>query len=194
MFHHFTRMDSGSSDLPMTLYTIGHSNLNAEDFLARLQRHKITTLVDVRSAPVSKYVPHFNKSVLESWLPDAGIIYRYAGKYLGGRTENPAYLSDGKPDYLKMMQRPKYVIGIVRLLNLVVQGAESGFIAVMCAENDALQCHRHHLIARSLIDPSVCVIEGGINLTLQHIDASGDLLPPLTPEDFSPPTIQPSLL
>ena len=193
MFHNHAHIESGSSDLPLTLYTIGHSNLSAEDFLKRLRRHNIKTLVDVRSAPVSKYVPHFNKSALEVSLPENVISYRYAGKYLGGRTENPDYLRDGKPDYLKMMQHPEYVMGIVRLLNIVVQESESGYVVVMCAEKDPLQCHRHHLIARSLIDPVVCVIEGGINLTLQHIDASGDLLPPVVPGDFLPGTIQPPL-
>lgn len=62
----------------LTLFTIGHGNQTLEQFLALLQQHHIRVLVDVRSAPYSKYVPHFNKSRLETYLRDNGLDYRYA--------------------------------------------------------------------------------------------------------------------
>ena len=144
----------------LTLFTIGHSNLSAETFVAHLKRHNITTLVDVRSHPVSRRFPHFNKDALETSLPEAGIAYRFAGKYLGGRSDAEAI---------------DFVMGIARLLNLTAQ--ESGGLAIMCAEGDPLQCHRHTLIARALLDPSASVLEGEIDLAVQHILPDGSLMP-----------------
>src|SRR5690606_25094622 len=110
MLQNIPHLHPGNTDHPMTLYTIGHSNLSAEAFAERLQRHNITTLVDVRSAPVSKYVPHFSKSALNVFLPQRGVIYRYGGKYLGGRPDDPALIHEGKPDYRKMMTTPTYIM------------------------------------------------------------------------------------
>jgi uncharacterized protein (DUF488 family) len=151
----------------MQLYTIGHSNLSADDFIGLLKQHGITTLVDVRSQPVSRRFPHFNKDDLENSLADAGITYRFAGKYLGGRP------TDGEPDPQKIMQSAEFVQGIARLLNLTA--LEQGGLAVMCAEGDPLQCHRHNLIARALLDPSASVLQGEIDLRVQHILADGSL-------------------
>ena len=44
------------------LYTIGHSNHSLDQFIRLLEENGIMTLVDVRSAPYSRYNPHFNKS------------------------------------------------------------------------------------------------------------------------------------
>ncbi|KAB2857470.1 MAG: DUF488 domain-containing protein, partial [Anaerolineae bacterium] len=54
----------------LTLYTIGHSNHSLDDFLGLLKQHAITDLVDIRSAPQSRFSPHFNKKRLESTLPE----------------------------------------------------------------------------------------------------------------------------
>ena len=148
----------------LTLYTIGHSNLSAGDFLNLLKQHNITALVDVRSQPVSRRFPHFNKDALESLLPEAGITYRFAGKYLGGRELDPQ----------KVFTSGDFVMGIARLLNLTA--LESGGLAIMCAEGDPLQCHRHNLIARALLDPTVRVLQGEIDLSVQHILPDGGLM------------------
>ena len=44
----------------VTIYSIGHSNQPMEAFLELLNRHGIQTLIDIRSHPYSRYVPHFN--------------------------------------------------------------------------------------------------------------------------------------
>lgn len=179
-------LQAGDSQVSLNLYTIGHSNFSLADFLARLYRHNITTLIDVRSKPYSRYVPHFNKNALEAALSQTEITYRYAGAYLGGVPDDPSQLTpDGRADYAKIKASEAYIKGIVRLLNLLAQDAPTGKVALMCAEADPLRCHRHKLIARSLIDPTFSVLEGQINLNLQHINAAGELDPPLTPQDFA---------
>ena len=41
------------------LFTIGHSNLSLEDFIALLQKYEVTAIADVRSHPYSRYLPHY---------------------------------------------------------------------------------------------------------------------------------------
>jgi uncharacterized protein (DUF488 family) len=153
----------------LTLFTIGHSNLSAEAFIQLLKQHGITTLVDVRS-----HFPHFDKDSLESLLAEHDITYRFAGAYLGGRPADPNLYTDGESDPQKIMQSGDFVMGIARLLNLTAQ--ESGGLAILCAEADPLQCHRHHLIARALLDPSVRVLQGEIDLRVLHILPDGGLM------------------
>ncbi|MGZ3637843.1 MAG: DUF488 family protein [Ktedonobacterales bacterium] len=52
-------------DARVTAYSIGHSNHSIGAFLAILERPGITSLVDVSSAPYSRYAPHFNRPELE---------------------------------------------------------------------------------------------------------------------------------
>jgi uncharacterized protein (DUF488 family) len=160
-----------------TLYTIGHSGHSAEEFLSLLKHHNIHVLLDVRSAPYSKFVPQFNKHELEAFLRQNGVDYRYAGAHLGGRpTQNDVYKNGLVPDkdtkreefldlvqYEEVMQRSWYQQAIQRVLEIVRQTALSGGnVAVMCSEGNPHECHRHHLIVRSLIDPKVKIVEDPI--------------------------------
>jgi uncharacterized protein (DUF488 family) len=142
----------------MRLYTIGHSNHPIQKFIGLLEENHITRLVDVRSAPYSKYVIWFNKESLESALSMHKIKYSYGGKQLGGRPPDPTCYRNGslpegeadylhEVDYVAVMQRPWFQKGIVHLLEL----AEKEVTAVMCSEEDPADCHRHHLIAKYLM-------------------------------------------
>ena len=66
------------------LYTIGHSHHSLDQFIRLLEENGIMTLVDVRSAPYSRYNPHFNKEQLEAALRERDIQYAYAGKFPAG--------------------------------------------------------------------------------------------------------------
>ncbi len=48
-----------------SIYTIGHSNQDMVAFLKLLKDNSIQVVVDVRSAPYSRYVPQFNKKEME---------------------------------------------------------------------------------------------------------------------------------
>ena len=139
----------------MRLFTIGHSNHSLEKFVQLLEDNGVMTLVDVRTAPASRYNPQFNKGSLEQALPRRDIQYVFAGNYLGGRPSDPTcYKSRSLPaegadylhevDYPEVMKRPWFTKGIERLLEL----ADEQTTAVMCSEEDPAQCHRHHLIAK----------------------------------------------
>jgi uncharacterized protein (DUF488 family) len=49
----------------MTLYSIGHSNAEAEVFIGLLRRHAIELLVDTRAQPYSRYSPQFSRDALK---------------------------------------------------------------------------------------------------------------------------------
>src|ERR671922_90619 len=56
------------------LFSIGHSNHSVEELLGLLRRYGIETVVDVRSAPGSRYVPHFDAGPLRAALAATGLV------------------------------------------------------------------------------------------------------------------------
>ena len=127
-----------------TLYTIGHSTRTLDDLIAALQAHSIATLVDIRSFPVSRRLPHFNREALEKTLPAAGIRYVWM-KDLGGRRKairehsphialrNPSFRNYA--DYTLTGQFQRAAEELVRM-------AEQSRTAYMCAERVYFHCHR----------------------------------------------------
>jgi len=69
------------------LHTIGHSNHSLDKFLGLLTAHKISTLIDVRSWPSSRRLPHFNRAALEQYVTPAGMRYLWFGKELGSKND-----------------------------------------------------------------------------------------------------------
>ena len=145
------------------VFTIGHSTHPQELFLDLLKQHAITALCDVRSKPYSRMSPQFNREDLEKALPAMGIEYRFLGKELGARTEDPACYESGKVQYERLAQTELFQNGLKR----IVRGVENGFrIAVMCAEKEPLECHRAILVARHL---------AALGLEVRHIHFNGHL-------------------
>jgi uncharacterized protein (DUF488 family) len=137
------------SDPANPLFTIGHSNLEIADFLAVFAAHGVRTLCDVRSRPASFRFPQFNREPLEAGLSSAGIRYEFLGETLGGRPADPrAYREDGLVDYAARRRAPDFAEGIDRALAL----SRTNVTALMCAEEDPLQCHRFLMICPALLD------------------------------------------
>ena len=80
----------------MRLYTIGHNAHPIEKFLGLLEAYGIRRLVDVRSAPYSRYQPHFNKNKLDGALLLRGMGYIFSGETLGGRPADPRWRPTSK--------------------------------------------------------------------------------------------------
>lgn len=57
------------------IWTIGHFTHGPSEFVSLLRRHRIDVLVDVRTVPRSRRVPHFDRDALDPWLAGAGIRY-----------------------------------------------------------------------------------------------------------------------
>ena len=140
------------SDPANSLFTIGHSNLEIDDFLAVLAAHGVRILCDVRSRPASFRFPQFNREPLESVLAPVGIRYEFLGETLGGRPADPrAYHEDGLVDYAARRRAPDFIAGLERVLAI----SSAGVAVLMCAEEDPLQCHRFLMICPALLERSV---------------------------------------
>jgi len=127
-----------------------------DDLLELLMRYEIQEVVDVRSHPGSRYHPQFNRPVLQKAVEAAGMEYRWAGEYLGGRPdgENEAEAREDT-DVKNALRRDRFRQGLERLVEL----ASSKRTAVLCAEEDPYRCHRSFLIARGLREwPNVTVL------------------------------------
>lgn len=131
---------------PKRLFTIGHSNQTLEQFLDLLTGAGVAAIADVRSQPMSRFAPQFNKDALSLALKARGISYLYLGRELGGRPKDAALTADGKPDYAERARAPAFLTGIAECLRASAERPT----ALMCAERDPAHCHRFHLIARHL--------------------------------------------
>jgi uncharacterized protein (DUF488 family) len=130
------------------ILTVGHSNHPIERFLALVQGAGVSALADVRSFPISRYAPQFNKDALAKSLAEKAIVYLYCGEELGGRSRDPSTLESFRKG-----------------LDRVVAESARHRVALMCAERDPLDCHRL-LIARALVERGIAVA---------HILASGEI-------------------
>jgi uncharacterized protein (DUF488 family) len=127
-----------------TIYTIGHSTRTFAELVDVLRGHSIATLVDIRSFPMSRRLPHFNRESLESALPAAGIRYVWM-KELGGRRKkirsdspNTALRSPSFRNYADYMLTDEFHQSVDQLIDL----SESARTVYMCAERVYFHCHR----------------------------------------------------
>lgn len=142
----------------MDIYTIGHSTRSMTDFISMLKRYDIEVLVDIRSDPGSRYVPHFNKEQMEVWLP---IQYMHLPE-LGGHKKPLAHISntfvdgwrlDAFRNYAKYTLVNRYELGIEKLLSV----ASTAKICYMCSEAKYWGCHRL-LVSNTLASRGINVL------------------------------------
>lgn len=147
----------------LELFSIGHSTHSEEHFRSLLSTAGVNAIADVRSQPYSKYSPHFSKDTLQAWLKDANLAYSFLGRELGGRPDDRKLMQNGVADYEAMAKSRSFSEGLHRL----IKGAERYRIAMMCSEQDPLDCHRCLLIARKLF-------QAGISTS--HILGTGEIV------------------
>src|SRR5262245_27106082 len=141
-----------------TIYTIGHSTRTAEEFVALLQAHRVVQLADVRTYPMSRRLPHFNREILAAFLAQHDIAYRHFPA-LGGRRRprpdsiNGAWQHESFRGYADHMASREFQDGLAELLRYAAAGAT----AMMCAEALWWQCHRR-LLADALVARGVPVL------------------------------------
>ena len=136
------------------IYTVGHSNGPIEDFVELLRSFEIRTVVDVRSRPYSTYVPHFNRESLSHSFWRAGLTYLFSGDKLGGHPESDDLYNHDRVAYERVASLVPFRAGIDQLVKL----AETTTLALMCTEEDPSKCHRHPLLARTLVERDVEVL------------------------------------
>jgi uncharacterized protein (DUF488 family) len=135
------------------LFSIGHSNIAADRFIAMLRAVKVNAIADVRSAPVSRFFPWFSGKKLAALLAREGMTYLPYGDTLGGRPREARLYRDGIADYEAMARAPEFQAGLERFLS----DAARHRICLMCAEREPLDCHRCLLVARSLAERGMAI-------------------------------------
>lgn len=119
------------------IYTVGHASHERATFLSLLARHGVNMVIDVRSQPVSRYMPHFSKDALSASLKLWGVSYVYFGRELGGRPEGPAIAA-----------AVSFSRGVDRVMEYWRQAWR---LALLCGEEDPRRCHRACRIAPELL-------------------------------------------
>ena len=155
-------MEKTSARIP--IYTIGYGSRSIAELIEVLHQHDIAYLIDVRSAPYSRYKPEFSKAPLEAKLTKHGIRYVYMGDTLGGRPDDETCYVNGKVDYERVKATAFYQRGIERLHTAFMQQQS---VVLMCSEGKPEECHRCKLIGTTLMKDDIPII---------HIDENGEQL------------------
>ena len=100
-----------------TVLTIGDSTHSGEAFVALLERHRVSAVADVRSAPYSRFNPDFNREPLARNLAAHRMAYVLFGRELGGRPDDPFRYENGRICY----ERVSATLGFQRGLERVVR-------------------------------------------------------------------------
>jgi uncharacterized protein (DUF488 family) len=134
----------GGSPFVAIFYTIGHSTRSLDELIEVLEAHGIQTLADIRSFPMSRRFPHFNRESIEHRLARMGIDYLWL-KGLGGRrgkirqdSPHVALRNPSFRNYADYMLTEEFENTMAALIPL----GERARTALMCAERVYFHCHR----------------------------------------------------
>ena len=179
------------SGQPIEIWTIGHSTLDIESFLALLRANEIRALADVRRFPGSRRHPQFGQTNLAASLAAAQIEYFHLPE-LGGRrrarpdSPNTAWRNAAFRGYADYMMSAEFQTGIARLLEI----AAARRTAIMCAEALWWQCHRsliadflkagghvvRHVLSSGKVElhpftSAACMVNGALSYRAQDAEA-----------------------
>jgi uncharacterized protein (DUF488 family) len=151
------------------LITVGHGTLAADDLIRLLEGSGVSSVVDVRTAPGSRRSPHMRRQEMETWLPAAGIDYRWEPRLGGFRkprvgSPNRALRNDSFRGYADYMQTDQFW----EALDPVVLELRDRSAAVMCSEAVWWRCHRR------LVADAVLL---GRNVEVEHLMHDGRRVP-----------------
>jgi uncharacterized protein (DUF488 family) len=148
------------------VYTIGHGGRSAEELLDQLRGAGVDVVVDVRSAPYSRYQPEFSKKPLGRFLTRNGTRYVYMGKALGGRPPDSDCYTGGEVDYAKCRKKESFRQGIEAIRRMCRKGLRP---CLLCSEAKPSRCHRSRLIGTALA-------EQGQGIEVCHLLSDGRVL------------------
>jgi len=153
-----------------TLFTIGHSNHRVGRVIELLTFHNITCVVDVRSTPYSKFHKEFNREEIQAEFRKTEIEYIWMGQTLGGRQEDKVNSAGIRLDAL-YNDDPKYWAGLASLMKIAFKKRT----AIMCSEEDPRKCHRHKIIADSILKRRDAEGQQFGQVKVMHIRGDGSL-------------------
>lgn len=128
-----------------TVYSLGHSNIDSNQFINILKDLEVKYLMDVRSNPNSCYIKDYDKDKFEKILARNKIRYTYCGYKVGGRQ---------KIDFKKYVNTHEYNSAIKSITRIIDRGKS----AIMCSEKDYKNCHRKY-VSQTLLNNGYTVIQ-----------------------------------
>ena len=145
--------------LENAIFTLGHSTLPIERFLALTRTYAIKCIADIRSLRRSRHNPQFNESDLAAALAEAQLEYSPLPGLGGLRrphkdSQNDGWRNDGFRGYADYMQTPAFQDS----LEVLIRMSKNRRVAIMCAEAVPWRCHRS-LVADALIVRGVAAVE-----------------------------------
>lgn len=169
-----------------TIFTVGHSTLPIDSFIALLLEYGIEQLADVRTVPRSRHNPQFNADIFGPALAEHRIAYLLMPELGGLRhthkgSPNGGWRNLSFRGYADYMQTPAFRDAVVRLIDI---GREKR-TAIMCAEAVPWRCHRS-LIADALEIRGVPAVEilsrtscrPHVLTSFAHVDGTAITYPP----------------
>ena len=141
------------------IFTVGHSTLLIERFIALLHIYGIKCLADIRTLPRSRHNPQFNGDALGLALKPKNIDY-VPLPALGGlrraRKDSPntGWRNTSFRGYADYMQTEAFEEGLATLIHMSRQKCT----AIMCAEAAPWRCHRS-LVADALSVRGIPAVE-----------------------------------
>ncbi len=141
------------------VFTLGHSTLPIERFIASLLTYGIERLVDIRTMPRSRHNPQFNDAALADSLTAPHLEYVHMPTLGGLRRAhknfpNTGWRNGGFRGYADYMQTEEFQLALEALIHMSRQKR----VAIMCAEAVPWRCHRS-LVADALSVHGVPVVE-----------------------------------
>jgi uncharacterized protein (DUF488 family) len=141
------------------IFTLGHSTLPIERFMAVLQAYGIERLADIRTIPRSRHNPQFSDTALANSLTAQHLEYIHL-RALGGlrhpRRDSPntGWRNEAFRGYADYMQTGEFRTALEALMSM----SRPKRVAIMCAEAVPWRCHRS-LLADALSVRGVPVVE-----------------------------------
>ena len=141
------------------IFTVGHSTLPIQRFIALLQTYGIERLVDIRTMPRSRHNPQFNVTALAGSLTAEHLEYVHIPALGGLRrarkdSPNTGWRNGGFRGYADYMQTEAFQNALEALIHMSRQKR----IAIMCAEAVPWRCHRS-LVADALSVRGIPAVE-----------------------------------
>jgi uncharacterized protein (DUF488 family) len=142
-------MDNVTKPSSRTIWTLGHGQRSFDEYVEMLTDYDIKAVVDIRSKPLARFYPHFNRNRLQPALEEVGFAYTYLGDRLGGMPSGDEhYDKESHTLYAPISREPWFIAGIEQ----VEQLAETHNVALLCLEEQPERCHRHLLLGKTLTD------------------------------------------
>lgn len=133
----------------MQIYTIGYTGFSIEEFILTLKKHKINSVIDVRSMPYSKIYSDYNEGNIKDTLKKYGMYYRNYKKEFGARQENELYYPHGYLDFSLFTKSEAFKEGMNRIISAIPLGYN---FVLMCSEKNPIECHRCIMVAKAFYD------------------------------------------